>query len=205
MSEDVIYWYHDAEMQRVSWTMNWNVIQGNDVPLVKVQQTVYNQEYTALLKEWQMIPTDVNGYLYAYSVSNLNVLERVPDPGKPGTFISSGIKEFHVNWAVSAVKVTTSPETPATWNASSLLSSPTWTYQGSGSGMLPGETVGGFWAFASTGNDGLTPAVIKAGANSSIEIQGMTTGPIVPEPGGIAVLLSGMAGMFGYVIKTRRK
>jgi hypothetical protein len=60
------------------------------------------------------------------------------------------------------------------------------------------------------------PAFITAGVRPSLpvlakaqkpptEIQGMTTGPIVPEPGGIAVLLSGMAGMFGYVIKTRRK
>lgn len=206
ISEDVMYWYHDAETQKVSWTMNWSEIQGNDVPLVKVQQTVYNQEYTALLKEWHTIPVELDGYLYAYSVSNLNVLERIPDPGKPGMFINSGIKEFHVNWALPAITVTTSVETPDTWDPFYLSTGPTWMYRGNGPGMLPGETIGGFWAFADTGNDGLTPARIKAGTNGSIEFWGMTTGPaVLPEPGGVAVLLSGMAGMLGYVVKTRRK
>jgi hypothetical protein len=169
ISEDVTY-----------WTV------GNDL-LAKVQQTVYDQSWTEVLKSLQIIPQDTTGFLYSYTVTNLGVWDKIN---------LCGIKTFEINWGFKPKVVNYASDIP--WTFTATDTGPKWTWTGGSYGLIPGRTAEGLWVFADTGKDEWKQASVIGGANGSIVVTGETTGPVVPEPGTMASLLAGVAGLFAF-------
>lgn len=202
ISEDVAYWFWQ-ENQTVGTIFNpdsaWLSANLSRV-ILKVQQTVYDIESTALILAANGDEPPAGGYLYAYSVTNIGWFE---------SFASGGLTAFAVDWGFQPLMVTVDRKQQPTgaWTPSYMflnysppdVSGPGWTANiaGGGSGILPGSTVGGFWAVAPTGQDRV---VMAAGATGDFLTQegwrlvGHTTGP-VPEPVGLLTLSMGAAAL----------
>lgn len=202
VSEDVSYWYMDNDTVQTifnpstQWLDEWIP---TGAVLLKVQQTVYDEVYCAALLGLQGEADPNNpGYLYAYSVTNINW-------GNP---FYSGLSRFEVYWDIEPLLVTTSArQTPAGWQADDSAGYPAWdwTLLPNTPGLLPGETVGGLWAVAPAGPDD----VVDAGAQMVIgdcivPIMGQTTGPVVPAPASVVTLLTGLAGLGAMRIRKRK-
>lgn len=198
IGEDIAYWYQLADTSPVQTVFNpslqW-LTDNRDFLLIKIQQTVYDPVQCAeiLTRDGQNV---VNGYLYAYSVSNLNWNE--------------GITSFSVNWAVQPLLVTKSSRTtPSFWSVNGGVTYPEWVSTPSNiPGIAPGETVGGFWAVSDIGNDqvgvGAVVGSITTPLGTSSYMLGETSGPMVPDPASILTLAMGMAG-FGLTRVLRRR
>ena len=183
LSEDVTYWYV------------------NDIRVVKVQQTVYDQAETLAILQGNGNTNAPAGFLYAYSVSNLNV-------GNPANAADLGITEFAVNWATAPTYVTTSSQTLPQWQWDTASGAqPAWKWTGAPiRGITPGETVGGFWAVSNIGVDGTVNASVGHTIDpfSHETLTGKTTGPFVPDPPTFMTLAAGLLGM-GLTRRFRRK
>ncbi len=143
LNEDVAYWYWaDDEKTIVETIFNPSSAQLKQIRsklLIKVQQTVYDPETTA------QILNQANGYLYAYSVTNLGWM---PD--------ANGLIIFGVEWGDAVpTLVTVSNQTPSGWLPTTFsvsqgdpFNGPAWQWMGAPNvpGLTIGQTVGGFWA-----------------------------------------------------------
>lgn len=188
ISEDVSYWYW-LQDQSIATVFNPDSVwlQANlGYLIIKVQQTVYDLEQSAQILERDGQTPPAAGYLYAYSVTNLNW--------------DDGLTGFKVDWGVESLFTTVSKRvTPSGWNVNLLSSTPDWYYSPTSDyGIAPGETVGGFWALASTGEDRVVSASAASITAGGIEvpywIAGQTTGP-VPDPAPITTMLMGLSGL----------
>ena len=198
--EDVAYWYMDNDGigTRTEFNPNWLWLEQNtNKLLVKVQQTVYDkaQSSTILYRNGNGV---VDGFLYAYSVTNLNV-------GDPTDLADMGITNFAVDWSVAPTLVTTSKQTLPSWVVDSPTQ-PSWKWTSTvDPGILPGETVGGLWAVSNTGFDGYVTAYANHGGSlNPSRLGGLTTGPIVPDAPTFISLAGGLMGL-GLVRRFRRK
>ena len=203
LSEDVAYWYLELGAPSTvfnpgtEWLDEW--IPTGDV-LLKVQQTVYDEEYCngLLDRNWPGEgDVDYEGYLYAYSVTNINW-------GDPAT--SNGVVRFMVDWMVTPQLVTTSRvQTPDGWAVDGSIDDPTWIWTDANEpGLLPGQTVGGFWAVGPVGPDTIVDGWAELENPPSPEmIWGKTTGPVA-EPMSLAVLLGGTAALGLRRIRLRK-
>jgi len=202
ISEDVAYWYW-LDDQSIGTVFNpdssWLSANLSRVAL-KVQQTVYDVESTALILAANGDNPPAEGYLYAYSVTNIGWFE---------SFGSGGLTGFAVDWGFVPLLVTVDhKQQPAgAWTPGHVflnysppdVNGPGWlaNIAGGGSGILPGSTVGGLWAVAPTGEDRVVDAAGATGdylTQDAWQLVGQTTGP-VPEPIGLATLGLGTAAL----------
>ncbi len=183
ISEDVTYWYKTDPNNMLQWIVNPTTEQLEPLLpylLIKVQQTVYDQTQSAEILGAQNIQCPRGGYLYAYSVTNLNY--------------APGINRFAVSWGVAPLLVTTSRATPGYWLVDNNSLVPEWySIPCNIPGIYKGETVGGFWAVANTGVDERVLAIVgSACISGNVEcLYGETSGPTVPEPTSILALIAG--------------
>lgn len=202
ISEDVAFWYQIGSgpvLTQFNPSTDWLGENANSL-LVKVQQTVYDQTSTALIltANGDDPNTFQGGFLYAYSVTNIDWRQAVE---------SNGIQAFGVNWGPSVPLLVTTDQRQLSpyWlpeydppGSEAPMVGPAWLWRPSQpiSGLLPGETVGGFWAVAQTGEDGILDGVMATGEIDvePILLWGKTTGP-VPEPSGIIALACGLGGI----------
>lgn len=212
ISEDVTYWFKTANESGsvINPTSEW-LKQNSAHLLIKVQQTVFDQEET-MARLNRNDPSNPNegtnnpGFLYAYSVTNLSV-------GNLFDLADKGITSFHVDWAMPSKHVTVSKNLALLeWSiddtSPEAVAGPTWKWTpvdpGARPTLLPGDTLGGFWAVSNVGEDGICQAsVLHIAALGSARIAGTTTGPC-PEPGAYVSLLAGMGG-FGLMARMRKK
>lgn len=206
ISEDVYYWFRTvdggSDSQR-NPTDEWLKLNVSNL-LVKVQQTVYDQESTLAILNRNNAGegTQNSGFLYAYALTNLNV-------GDPADFADMGITSFHVDWATPYYATVSSRQTPVGWvvdtTSNAASSGPTWKWTPVDPGLLPGETVGGFWAVSNVGVDGECNAgIIHGGPFGPSGWSGKTTGPMAPEPGAFVSLFAGLAGL-GLTVRLRKR
>ncbi len=190
VSEDIAYWYWINPGSEVGYIFNPTQQQLESILpdlVLKVQQTVYDPVQSAQILARDGHPVQDGGYLYAYSVTNLNWTE--------------GLTGFRVNWQVQPLYVATSNRvTPSWWSVNNNASYPEWLCSPTDvAGIAPGESVGGFWAVAATGADGecdASAASITIGDGPQLWLTGgKTTGPLLPDPAPIVTLAAGLAGM----------
>ena len=196
--EDIAYWYQDGSsiLTLFNPSTDW-LNQNTGRLLVKVQQTVYDeaQSRTILYRNGNGL---VNGFLYAYSVTNLNV-------GDAMDLADMGITKFAIDWAVAPTFVTTSKQTLPGWVVDSPAQ-PSWKWTSTvDPGILPGDTVGGLWAVSNIGVDGVTNAhATHVGPLDPHYLTGKTTGPqLVPDAPSFASLAAGLIGFGAW--RRRRK
>ncbi len=200
ISEDVTYWFKVGDSVDTMMNPSTEWLQQNTANLlVKIQQTVYDQATTMAMLNRNNPDEGTNhpGFLYAYSVTNLNV-------GDLTDLADRGITSFRVEWP-TPYYATVSRQTPFGWEVDTSVSSgPSWKWTPVDPGLLPGDTVGGFWAVSNVGEDGVcNSAVVHLAGLGARDIYGRTTGPC-PEPGAYMSLLAGMGG-FGLMVRMRRK
>lgn len=202
LHEDVAYWYRDGDQiltqfdPTAQWLESW--IPTGHV-LLKVQQTVYDDVSTLSILKRNGNGTNHPGYLYAYSITNLNL-------GNPDDLADMGITNFAVNWDTAPTFVTVSRATLPGWAAdTSVATGPAWKWTGAvDPGVMPGETVGGFWAVSNVSVDGQVNAgAVHVGGLGAETLNGRTSGPIPDAPTWLA-LVSGLAGL-GLTRRLRRK
>lgn len=201
ISEDVTYWFKTANGTSTIMNPSSDWLKLNTASLlVKVQQTVYDQIQSQAMLNGNSPNEGANhpGYLYAYSVTNLNV-------GDWTSLTDRGITNFHVDWGTSYYATVYHAQTPNGWVVdTSVTGGPSWKWTPVDRGLMPGGTVGGFWAVSNVGVDGeCTASIIQAGPNGQIGWNGKTTGPC-PEPGAIVSLLAGFGGL-GVMVRLRRR
>jgi len=198
VSEDVAYWYRLSDQSPVLTVFNPDAdwLQSNlGYLLIKVQQTVYDPEQSAQILQRDGQSPAAAGFLYAYSVTNLNW--------------DDGVTGFRVDWQVESLFTTVSNRvTPSGWSVNAASTVPEWLYTPTTDyGIAPGETVGGLWALALTGQD----QIVSAGAASLAEdgsdlpywIAGQTTAP-VPDPAPMTTVLMGLGGLGLTRLRRRR-
>jgi len=192
LHEDVAYWYTDGEQILTIFDPSTDWLAEN-IPtgrvLVKVQQTVYDPISTLSILKRNGDGENHPGFLYAYSVTNLNV-------GDPDDLSDMGITEFVVSWDPAPAYVTVARHAPLGWLVDTPAPQPAWKWtSATAPGILPGHTVGGFWAVGHTGFDREVDAqVLHIGGIQSHTVTGKTTGPI-PETPTILALATGLAGL----------
>lgn len=200
LHEDVAYWYTNGSQTLTEFNPNTDWLNLNvDRLLVKVQQTVYDQASTKTIL-FRNGNGQVNGYLYAYSVTNLNV-------GDASDLEDIGITKFAVGWTTAPILVTTAKQIVPGWVVDTAPQ-PSWKWTNAvDPGILAGDTVGGFWAVSNTGEDGYIDAhATHVGPLGPHDITGRTTGPkdpIVPDAPTFLSLAAGLIGM--GLTKLRRK
>lgn len=189
ISEDIAYWYTTTEDSALLSIFNPDAdwLQANLGNLIiKVQQTVYDPVQTEQILSRDGQKAGTTGYLYAYSVTNLNWEE--------------GLTGFRVEWPIESLFTTVSNRvTPLGWSVNTSAATPEWSYNPATTyGIAPGETVGGFWAVAATGEDRVGSAGAASLAIGPNDIPywliGQTTVP-VPDPAPIATMLVGLSGL----------
>ena len=195
ISEDVAYWYW-LEDQSIGTIFNpdsgWLSANLSRVVL-KVQQTVYDIESTALILTANGDQPPAEGFLYAYSVTNIGWFD---------SFAGGGLTAFAM-----LVTVDHKQQPAGAWTPGHVflnysppdVNGPGWlaNVAGGGSGILPGSTVGGFWAVAPTGEDRVVGAAGATGdylTQEAWQLIGQTTGP-VPEPVGLLTLAMGAGAL----------
>lgn len=207
---DFAYWYWDDSGQiatEFNPTSSWVQDYLSRI-VIKVQQTVYSEDVTAIvLADNGEAPPVPQGFLFSYTVTNINWFD-----AKTG----GGVKAFGVNWgSISPLLVTTSQsQTPLQWqgvSGSTLIpgfNGPVWYVDPSdATGIKIGSTVGGFWAVSPTGNDGTVPAAVISGligSDNSLILVGQTTGPTVPEPASLIALGFGAGALMINIVRRRR-
>lgn len=190
--EDVAYWYTDNGAIKTIFNPTSDVLNplvSAGRVMVKVQETVYDPVFTQamLVRNGDGAKT---GYLYAYSITNINC-------GNPADLSDLGLTAFKPEWNIAPIYVTLSKQTPIGWEVDTSTASPSWKWAKTDPGLLPGETVGGFWAVSSVGVDGqIDGHVIHVGGLGNETFNGRTTGP-VPDPPSILALMTGFIGLAG--------
>lgn len=200
LHEDVAYWYLDGGRLLTIFNPSTDWLEENISTgrvLVKVQQTVYDPVSALSILARNGDGTDHVGCLYSYTVTNLNVGD-LDDPA------DVGITAFIVDWSVAPVYVTIARHAPVGWVVDTESpSQPAWKWTGTMPGLLPGNTVGGFWAVATIGTDRVVDATAAHSIGRDSEmLRGKTTGPI-PEAPAILALATGIVGI-GVVASIRR-
>ncbi len=200
LHEDVAYWYEDGGQVLTIFNPSTDWLD-EYIPtgrvLVKVQQTVYDPVSAFSILKRNGDGTDYAGCLFSYTVTNLNV-------GDPNDATDMGITNFVVDWDITPEYVTIARHAPIGWVVDvQSPSQPAWKWTGAAPGLLPGNTVGGFWAVANVGTDCCVDAsaVHTCGVNAGT-IVGQTTGPTPEAPTALA-LAAGIIGL-GVVRRTRR-
>lgn len=200
LHEDVAYWYCDADRLLTVFNPSADWLAEN-IPtgrvLVKVQQTVYDPVSALSILARNGDGTDHVGCLYSYTVTNLNVGD-LDDPA------DMGITDFAVSWAVPPDYITVGRHAPVGWVVDAeSASQPAWKWTGPMPGLLPGSTVGGFWAVTSIATERVADATVVHAAERNPEILcGKTTGP-VPEAPAVLALATGIVGV-SVVTRMRR-
>ena len=200
LHEDVAYWYRDGDRLLTVFNPSTDWL-GENIPigrvLVKVQQTVYDPVSAISILARNGDGTDHVGCLYSYTVTNLNV-GNLDDPA------DMGITAFAVDWSVAPLYVTVARHAPIGWVVDTESpSQPAWKWTGTTPGLLPGSTVGGFWAVTSIGAERVVDATaVHVVECNSEALRGRTTGP-VPEAPAILALATGIIGI-GVGASTRR-
>lgn len=201
LHEDVSYWYEDGDDILTIRNPAPDWLAGN-MPtgrvLVRVQQTVYDPVSTFSILKRNGDGESHPGYLYSYSVTNLNV-------GDPDDLTDMGITKFAVNWGITPAYVTIARHASLGWAVDDdSPAKPAWKWTGTGEGILPGNTVGGFWAVANVGTDRwVNASVIHAVGIDLRTLPGETSGP-TPEAPTFLSLAAGIVGL-GVVRRTRRR
>jgi hypothetical protein len=201
LHEDVSYWYEDGDQILTTFNPSTDWLAEN-IPtgrvLVRVLQTVYDPVSTFSILKRNGDGQDHPGYLYSYTVTNLDV-------GDPDDLTDMGITEFVVSWDIAPAYVTIARHAPLGWAVDNESSEePAWKWTGTGEGILPGDTVGGFWAVASTGADRVVDAsTVHTGGANPRTVTGKTTGP-TPEAPTVLSLAAGIVGL-GVLRRTRRR
>lgn len=195
LHQNIAYWYRqDGELRtEFNPTKEWldNIIPTGQA-IMSVQQIIYDEVSTSSILRRNGNGTSHMGFLYAYSITNLNA-------GEIDGVDDTGIKTFAANWACSPVFVTVSRQNVANWVVDTTVpSTPAWKWIGSGdSGISPGETVGGFWAISnvSTTCESGASAVCVSKTGQEILV-GRTLGPVsAPDPASFATLATGLVGL----------
>ena len=210
ISEDVVYWLKGGAMW---WNPTTEALQANADKLeIKVQQTVYDNEWTR-----SITGLDTNGYLYCYSVTNFVLY---PSPQQ------LGIRMFEVSWPVRPLYVAISPQNPtALWDpGSSMWIQSGWVASIDGTnprfywqdddlqpitvepGLLPGSTAA-FWAISPIAADEKVAAKVAGVPDPGTGypfLYGETSGPQIPEPAALAVLVSSLGGLALSICRRRR-
>ncbi|MEN6520379.1 MAG: PEP-CTERM sorting domain-containing protein [Armatimonadota bacterium] len=204
-SEDVSFWLNDGA---VWFNPSTSVLNENKDKLVlKVQQTVYNNEWTR-----KVTGLNTAGFLYSYLITNLSY---EPNEGE-------GLKMFGVAWPstplnvmvsrqnVKAIKDTNGEYISSGWVAAVDGTNPVIYWQdaddGNNLGLMPAESVC-LWAVSDTGNDCVVSAVAAGTASPDSQysyLRGQTTGPNVPEPGSLLALSSALVGAVGLVLRRKQ-
>ncbi|MEN6372438.1 MAG: hypothetical protein ABFD64_10550 [Armatimonadota bacterium] len=204
LSEDVSFWLNDGA---VWFNPSSSVLNANTDKLVlKVQQTVYNNELTR-----QITGLNTTGYLYSYLITNLDY--------KPVE--NEGLKMFGVGWDVApldvmvsrqnikAIKDTSGAYISSGWVAAVDGTNPVIYWQNAADsndpGLMPAESVN-MWAISATGNDCVVSAVAAGTPSPDSQYQylrGQTTGPETPEPGALLALSSALVGTVGLVLRRK--
>lgn len=202
LSEDIAYWYINGTNLDTSFnpSAEW-LSQMKDTLVVKVQQTVYDQAQTLSLlnRNHSGDGTSHPGFLYAYTVSNLNL-------GDSNDMADMGITNFAAAWTPTPLFVTTSAQTPILWQVDTSSSTkPAWKWTSATiPGILPGESVGGFWAVSNISVDGhINANAVHVGPLGRETLTGKTTGPL-PDAPSILSLATGLLGL-GLTRKRRGK
>ncbi|GEM_PF-1263089 len=195
ISEDVAYWYRLNGGTGTIFNPSSSWLAANASALqIKVQQTVYDQEYTETLLAANGLPAVPGGYLYAYTMTNIGWTESVPFGGAYGVAIDWGLEPLLVAVDVSAAAAGWAGTPPYSKAEGGLVDGPVWIQQPGGQNLTPGSSVGGLWAVSQYGQDTYITAGVAAGYDDPdcVMIWGGTTGPIVPEPSSLAALASGL-------------
>lgn len=201
LSEDVAYWYVNGSNLDTKFnpTSDWlDQMTAAGALRVKVQQTVFDavQTQSMLQRNGDGVHT---GYLYAYTVSSLNV-GNADDPA------DWGITRFSADWAPAPLYVTTSRQTLPDWVVDTSTTKPAWKWtSATNPGIMPGESVGGFWAVSNISVDGRVSAnVVHIGPFGPGTLTGETTGPVIPDAPTFVSLAAGLMGL-GLTRRLRRK
>jgi hypothetical protein len=202
LSEDAAYWYiNGSQLDTVfNPTTDWLSQMTAAGPLrVRVQQTVYDAAQTLSMLQRNDDGDTNPGYLYAYTASNLNV-------GNSADPADWGITNFNANWTPTPLYVTTSRQTPTDWAVDTSTTKPAWQWTSAAEpGIMPGESVGGFWAVSNISVDGrLNANVVHVGPLGRETLTGKTAGPLVPDPPTFLSLAAGLMGL-GLTRRLRRK
>lgn len=198
LSDYICYWVRtgDGSIDTIvnpdtaDWTwlrQNWSSV------ILRVQQTVYDPESTATLLATSDLTAPEGSFLFSYSVSSIGWFDSIS---------TGGLKSFAVDWGFMPVMTAKSKwHTPANWTASSSESGPVWTWvppveDPDAPGLLPGSSVGGFWALANTGDTCVTDCSVTSGEEPGGELVlfGKSIAP-VPEPAGVLALVVGFVGL----------
>jgi len=201
LHEDVAYWYTEGDQILTIFNPSTDWLAEN-IPtgrvLVKVQQTVYDPVSTLSILKRNGDGTNHPGYLFSYTVTNLNV-------GNPDDLSDIGITKFAVDWDMDPLYATVARHAPLGWVVDTEAGpSPAWKWTGAGPGLLPGNSVGGFWAVADTGVERVTIANgLHVVGPQQFVISGDTTGP-APEAPTVLSLATGVVGL-SVVRRFRRR
>ncbi|MBI2844252.1 MAG: PEP-CTERM sorting domain-containing protein [Armatimonadetes bacterium] len=189
-SEDVTYWLAGGA---VWWNPSAESLEQNaDKLILKVQQTVYDNEWTRQITGL----TDTTGYLYSYTITNLGYL------GPEG----QGVKLFEVEWPVNPLYVGVSPQTISGWTGSSVEGNPVLKWDSTGPGLERASSVT-LWAISPIAEDSYVTARaagVPDPGTSYPFLYGQTSGPIIPEPSALAGLFMAF-GASAYLVRLRRR
>lgn len=191
--EDNVYWLSGVGSTGKTYLVNPDTATLNanlNLLTVKVEETVYDLDQSALLQKAIGITPPFPGYLYTYTVANLHLTDAA------GALLP--IADFAAFWGAGLTNAhgVVAP-TAGAW-VPLATGFPAWSAAAAPFEVPVGSAVGGLWAFSPSNQDAIIPAavsIVDANGNVTI-IDGFTTGP-VPEPGTIAALATGFVGLLG--------
>ncbi|MEI6511696.1 MAG: PEP-CTERM sorting domain-containing protein [bacterium] len=170
--------------------------------VIKIEETVYDKSESLAMLNREGIQNAPSGFLYTYTVANLNLHYL----DNNSTEVPLDINSFHAYWGVPSLGTyVVRPNVPPQigWNPTNP-SPPAWEAVGFNYMVPRGSSVGGLWAVSNSDNDVVIPADIDVIINGKkVLVHGWTTGP-VPEPSSISALLIGGTFIAGILRRKRR-